>query len=618
MATSPTNDVVDAIHAPVTSVTRRIEICEADGFTPWRPDDDATNFLLDGTISVDGTRDERRNIDLTLDNSSGILKRDPRSGFWYDKIIKVYRGVEYATVSRYSDLILSEHPSLYYRMGENRIVRDLSGWGVHMTRHGFPVAVQPLLRSPDAGKSSRFTDPASYFSTGNLPDSHPAITSPTWTIEAWVRPIGVGGMWGGTIFGRNNIEHRIQVSPSRFFEVMIRDANGDLFIGSAPTPAIPGRVYHVAGRSDGTRIQLFVNGEQVTSLLWSGLPQLSNDSFSIGGSDSGDDQMRGDVSDAAYYTRRLSTHEIKRHYLAGLGRDNSKLTWESQVGEFMIDKIDEARFPSEVKITGRDYTKKCLNAKLPTAMTFDKDTPIETLIRSMATNAGISRFILPRTGITVGDGADFDQGTERWNVMKKIAEASAYELFFNSEGYLVLRKQLDPATSASSLTLQTGAKGNLVDWTKSTTDAEVYNRVICVSEGSDSALPFYGEASNTDMASPTSIQRLGERTWIYKSAFFTSDAQCVSTAQQFLSVKGLESFEVDFSSLVFPWTEAGEIVEFIDPDASPYDPTRFLLTNFSLPMKLGPMTGTAKRVIIVGTPNIGPFEAVTTDVDAGI
>lgn len=614
MPTSPTTEVIDAIHAPVTSVTRRIEICEADGETPWRPDDDVTGTLLDGSISVDSTRDERRNIDMSLDNSSRLLTRDPRGGFWYDKVIKVYRGVEYASASRYAALIQNQQPALYYRMGQNRVVQDLSGWGMHLARRGFPTVVEPLLRSPDALGSSRFTDPESFFATDTLPDNHPAITSNIWTIEAWVRPIGIGGVWGGTIFGRNNMEQRLQVAPDRKLQVLTRDTGGNLVVVSTTWSAVPGQVYHVCGTSDGSFLRLFVNGVLESSAAWSGLHQESTDGFSVGGSDNGNNQMRGDVSDAAYWPRRLSRHEIARHYVAGIGRDNSRLAWESQVGEFMIDKIDEDRFPATVKITGRDYTKKCLNAKLPTAMTFNKDTQIETLVRAMAANAGISKFLLPETGIAVGEGAEFDQGTERWNVMKKITEASAYELFFNSEGYLTLRKQMDPSTSASSLILQTGPAGNLVDWSKSTTDTEVFNRVICVSEGSDSVLPFYGEARNNDPSSPTSIQRLGERTWIYTSAFFTSNKQCEDTAKQFLSVKGLESFDVNFSSLVFPWTEAGEIVEFIDPDAPEYDPTRFLLSSFSIPLKLGPMTGSAKRVIIVSNLTI-PEEVITVDAE---
>lgn len=599
MPTSPAPDVIDAINAPVTSVSRRIEIFEADGYTPWRPDDDISATLLDGTVSVDQTRDERRNIDLTLDNSSGILTRDPRNGFWYDKVIKTYRGVEYSASSRYVDLIQSDTPALYVRLDNNASSMDLSPRGVPMRRFGYPVPVPPLLRSPDAATAVRSVDVSSYMATDDLLDLHPATTATSWTIEAWVRPLGLGASWGGHIFGRNSVDQRIAISSAGVFQALIRDGNNVLYVATSPTPYVSGNVYHVAATSDGATMRLYVNGDLVASKAWSGVNNYNLAGFSSGGDSSGQRLFQGDVSECAFYIRPLSQNELKRHYISGVGRDKARLTWEAQTGEFLIDKIDEARFPSQVKVTGRDYAKRCLLAKLPVTMSFGADTPIEDLVRSMAANAGITKFILPPTGLTVGSGADFDQGTERWNVMKKICEANAYELFFNPEGYLVLRPSLDPSTGPISLTLQTGPKGNLVDWTKSSVDTEVFNRVICVSDGSNSILPYYGEASNTDPGSPTSIKRLGERTWIYTSAFFTSNAQCVATAKQFLAVKGLESFNVDFSSLVFPWTEAGEIVEFIDPVARAYDPTRFLLSSFSLPVKLGPMTGSAKRIIIV-------------------
>lgn len=605
MVASPTGEIVDAIHAPVTSVTRRLAFYEADGVTPWRPDDDATETLLDGSISVDSTRDERRTLDLILDNTSGLFKRNPHDGFWYDKRIKVFRGVEYAARTRYADMILAENPQAYYRGGNSDVIRDLSIWGNHARKVGFPTVVAPLTKSPDTLGSVRFSDTVAYMKSDLLPDGHPAINWTKFTLEAWCRPVGNGGIYGGTIFGRKDFAVRIQVAADRRFQVLVHNTNGDYLVVVDPDFAVAGAVYHVAGTNDGANLKLFVNGELKAQIPMTYSLESGTTGFSIGGNGDSLQAMRGDVQEAVYFNRALSRDEIKRHYLAGLSGGRSRLTWDCQVGEFMIDGINEPRFPSNVKITGRDLTKRCLNPKLPVAMTFDADTPIETLIRAMAANAGITKFILPKTGIAVGEGADFDQGTPRWEVMKKISQTSAYDLFFDAEGFLVMRKQLDPATSTSRLTLQTGAKGNLVDWSKSSVDTEVFNRVICTSESSTDALPFYGEASNTDPTSPTSIKRLGERTWFYQSAFFTSNEQCAATAAQFLSVKGLESFSVDFSSLVFPWTEANEIIEFVDPGAPAYDPTKFLLSSFTIPLKLGPMTGTAKRITIVSSLGLG-------------
>ena len=61
-----------------------------------------------------------------------------------------------------------------------------------------------------------------------------------------------------------------------------------------------------------------------------------------------------------------------------------------------------------------------------------------------------------------------------------------------------------------------------------------------------------------------------------------------------------EEYELNFSSIQIPWLEVGEITEFIDPNAGPTDPIRWLLSSLTLGLGLGPMTGNARRVTIVG------------------
>lgn len=595
----PPQGVLDAVMAPVTSVTRRVEFFESDGETPWGDPEQTSAALMDGTVSVDASRDERRSLDLTLDNSDNAFARDPNRGFWYDKVVKVYRGVQYTSFEEYSSLVLDHSPALYWRMGDPNVERDLSTHGAHGVRMGWPVVTRTLIDSPDSQGSVRFSEDNTYFFVDELSPSHPAVSANAWTMEAWVRPIGAGPAIGAQIFGRYDLEQNIVITPGLNFQAVVVDASAVTTTVTTSWAAVPGRIYHVAAVCDGAYLRLYVDGKLEGQQTFSGLPIQSTKGFAAGGDIGGARQLRGDVDECAYYTRVLSENELRQRYLSGTGRREITHSWDAQIGEFLIDQISEERFPKTSKITGRDYTKKCLQAQLPTAMTFDTDTPLEDLVRSMAANAGITKFILPKTGVTIGNTTDFDQGTERWSVIKKACEASAYEVFFTSDGYLTMRKQLDPVTSPVTLRFETGPRGNLVDWSKSSTDTEIRNRVICVSESNDEALPYYGEASNTNLASPTNITRLGERTFIYTSAFFTSDQQCRETAEAMLKVKALESFDVNFSSLVYPWTEAGEIVEFIDPTAPAYDPTRFLLSSFSVPLGLGTMEANAKRIVIV-------------------
>jgi hypothetical protein len=97
-----TDEVFPAILAAGTRWTRRLEVFEADGETIYID----TNALLDGSVSVDGSRDERRTIECTLDNTDGEFDNFP-GGFWYDKVIKMYRGV-----------LLPDGRSWEYQIGE--------------------------------------------------------------------------------------------------------------------------------------------------------------------------------------------------------------------------------------------------------------------------------------------------------------------------------------------------------------------------------------------------------------------------------------------------------------------------------------------------------------------
>ena len=84
----PPDDVINAVHAGITRVTRRVDIYEADGETLWM----GNAPILGGSVTLDIGRSERRNFSLTLHDEDGNLSPHP-GGLWYDKVIKIYRGV---------------------------------------------------------------------------------------------------------------------------------------------------------------------------------------------------------------------------------------------------------------------------------------------------------------------------------------------------------------------------------------------------------------------------------------------------------------------------------------------------------------------------------------------
>lgn len=384
---APPAAAIAAVLARSTQVTRRLEIYEYDGSTLWSAIGDDSR-LVSGNISIDANRDERRSLDCVLDNSDGLLRHQPEHGLWWDKIIKVWRGVKY--------------------------------WGV---------------------------DP---------------ITS---------------------------------------------------------------------------------------------LPHL--------------------------------------------------YTYEAQLGEFLIDSIDADSFPNQIKITARDLSKKMLNSKLTQSMQFAAGTKVETVIAALASNAGISKFILPITGKNVDKATVFERNAERWKIAKDLAIAAGHDLFFDATGYLILRPFRDPSTTAVEYTFETGSSGNLVKYSKSSNDSKVFNHIVITGDTANnpttgSAGIVFVEAKNTATNSPTRIARIGDRTFPYSSPFFTSNAQAQPVANSWLKLKALEEFNMSFSSLVVPWLDVGGIVRILDPGRTEYEPTRFLLDSLGIPLSLEPMTGLGKRVTIVG------------------
>lgn len=278
--------------------------------------------------------------------------------------------------------------------------------------------------------------------------------------------------------------------------------------------------------------------------------------------------------------------------------------WETQVGEFMIDRISEGRFPHVVKVTGRDYTKKCLNTKLKSSLQFPRDTPIETIISALAANSGIKKMRLPYIGLAYEKDIVFERGANRWEVMTQVADTIGYEVYFTPDGYLTMRPYPDPTYSPVKWVFRGGEPdGTLVEYERSSNDSRIKNKIIVIgatTEVEGYSTTVYAEASNNDPQSPTRIDRIGERTEIIEADYFTSNGQAQAFANSRLAISALEEYEVNFSSLLLPWLEAGDIVDIEDGDDNPYVPTRFLLSNYTLPLGLGTMSGTGRRITLIG------------------
>jgi hypothetical protein len=730
--TIPSLEVIDALEAGVVEITRRVEIYEADATTRWYPEGSAdaeVARLLSGGVSVDYSSDERRKLDLTLDNSDKKLRPNPNGGLWYDKVIKIFRGVVYKAVDVSPPLAIIESEAGALAAAQfsgilsacdlmnNDVLLGQTDPGL-LSNYSWIASYMATLPSVngsllnllfnqgkniitvgtgnDAGEVPHYSG---YVNALNLVPEPKPVTGAYWTtmnpgdatatvgtdvegtpVAKLTRTSAVGtgvAMYGyksnppvaALVAGKTyTLKYSIRTSVNRTVLCGVNygtgastitglDVNHVLVAGVKQTftrsVTIPSGIWEGQQSQFKFLVSTGANGEvyEVSDLLWVegtgvyGISQPTADSPTAGAFTTeaatpvaGGTRPSATVAGAqplAVYPpvpgSTMVTAALMRHTNGALwldihlpnlnGVESRKLlraaiqymrnivpikTWEAQLGEFYIDALSEANFPNEIKITARDATKKMMLSKLSRTSSFAVGTSLKDFVIGQASLSGI-----PTAKMRLNIGSEiltsemsFDKGTSRWDMVKSALESFNYERFFDGQGNFIVRQYLDPTTSPTTISFRTGPEGNLVSFERATNDSRIFNHVIVNATPSDSAsnpLPYFGEAINEDPASPTRVQRLGDRVLPIDADWLSSDDECYFLAQQRLQITSLESYEMSFSSIYYPWLECGEIIEIVDPDAQTFEPVRFLMDSIDYGLGLDPMGATGKRVTFVGS-----------------
>lgn len=558
-----------------TRHTRRIEIYEQDGVTRWERDTEVR--LKGGTVTIGYDRDERRALDLTLSNEDGVLVTAPGE-FWYDKVIKVFRGVLINAPTRQPRIVIVSDntgfsaQSQALRTGLQSV--GLDDITINSTASDYLSELRPfdiIVALGDADKGALLKQayddgkPVFVIRKGAEYFFNQILGTTTWTGTTGAQPPD-----GSTISPRN-------VNDPRTLGWKTFAISTEVGTWKAPASSLS-NIFGVA----------FAPSSATTYAITSGTNGAGGKFVAI----------HYPVSPYQYsdaeFLRFLYTQFLWLNPVTPLEM------WECQVGEFMIDRISQPRFPYEVKITGRDYTKKALLAKFTQATQYDAGLSLESVIGALAVKANINKRLLPITDIVIGRAFFFERGKTIWEAMKEICTAYNYEIFFDATGYLVIRPFRDPTTTTPTIWVRTGSDGVIASYTKSTSDASLFNHVLVSGESSDSdAILVWSERKNTDPNSPTNVDEIGDRYWEFVSEFIETQAQADELADSYLAIHQLEEFQLDFETLMFPWLEVGEILGWVDPDPAPDDPDTFLLSDISIPLELAPMAMTGRRVMIV-------------------
>lgn len=582
MPAAPSRPVIDAFLASISHLEQRVEIYEFDGTTPWKPDI-WDELLVDGTVNVSYDSDERRNLDITLANYDGQINEHP-ANFWYDKVLKVFYGIhvdehpdqpticiveEFGAAGQAVKLKNMLTAAGYTRVRVNTTATtysQVSNFDIYISVSAdYAHNVALLTDAYNAGKSVL---------TFNLT----ATAAQLPTIVGTAAASTVSAPSGHTISAIAGVAHPVQSGWTGF---------------TVPTAATFRRITAVASgatavgnwfdATNGTSSAVIVR-EAAGGARWVHIQHIEFDPAALGDST---DSVRGLVGAAVGW---LDNYEPVGY-------------WETQIGEFVPEQIDtDGQNPELMRVTGKDYTARCLYAKLPTATTYAAGTSIEGLISAQAANAKCYKQMLPPTGKTLPKEITFEADTERWKIIKEFANTAGFEVYFNAQGYLTMRPYQDPLLTPASLVLSTGDEGNLVEKSSTTSGNSLRNWIVVRGESSDSTvLPVWAEAKNEQSTHPARIAKIGPRFDSFTSSLYTTTAQCQEAANNLLRVASLEEFSINFSAILFPWVECGEIVQ-LDPDADDSqlsEPERYLITSLTFPLDMSAMSGTGKRVTLV-------------------
>ena len=561
MPIAPSAEVIQRVQAGFVEIYSRVDIYEADTTTLWYADAP----VIEGSVSVDQARDERRTASLVIANETGLFKSRP-GGFWYDKVFKLYRGIRGHINYLQDDGSLPIYDSDVDTIEDETFFTD--DWETQIGEFfiddidapSFPLTSSVTMR--DGSKKlleSKFAESTEFLSGVS--------------IESVVQAVAFGG--GIPLLKMNlpitgvNIERDFlfdrgterwkaikEVCEAYNHEVFF-DYTGDLTIAPYEDPADPGAspsvfTFEVGGR--GVRNGSFeevnpLNGEpdwwyEVATgapvfEVEDGGQQFSDDRAVLIRTPTGADG--GGVYSASIPVEPGWVFRIAAWSKATVEADGKYIRAMFRVNE------GDAWSASALVVNNGDFTFE-----------YEEDEGEVTV------PAGVSWM---------------DIRLDNWTGTAKTA-------WYDE----VTVERLYPVDDT---------KGNIVTFGKKTSSSRIYNHISVTGESTNS-LPVTAEATNTEPTSPTRIAALGVRTFPFTSAFITNETQAQEVADRLLKIHALESFEVALESIVCPWLEPGQIVTFIDPEAAPTDPVRYLLSNLTIPLKPAAMSANAKRVTIVG------------------
>jgi len=260
------------------------------------------------------------------------------------------------------------------------------------------------------------------------------------------------------------------------------------------------------------------------------------------------------------------------------------------VGTFLIDHADVAveRNMSIVVLTGSDLWKKFGKSVFPLPKTWATGTSINTIITYIADQAGVTRFNLDPLSSRVAADKEtskkfsVEQGDNRGEAIAALCKAYGIDVYFDTLGRLTTQDFRAPGDAAVVYTYDPTDNNNLLTVKSSYTDENLYNSVLVIGTQDKDNIVTY-RVRDTDPTSVTSVDRIGERVFIYETEAIGTTTLAQTTAERLFYQKVLVNEDITLETICNPAYEGNDVIKVREDEFSGLN-KNYRIKAFTVPL----------------------------------
>jgi len=270
------------------------------------------------------------------------------------------------------------------------------------------------------------------------------------------------------------------------------------------------------------------------------------------------------------------------------------------LGVFLITDVDVSADPAgaQVTVVGSDRSLRISRARWTSPYQITTGTATETAIQSLLESRWDDVEVdFVTTGDTVNAAAfGLETDNDPWKDAQKLAEASGDELYFDGDGTARLIPVRDYDEATPDAVYLEDDEAMVLSLSRRLTSDKTYNGVIAQGESSSSSATFRGEAWDEDPDSATyRYGKFGQVPMFYSSPLLTSDDMARKAAESILAKKKGVVESVEWSQIVDPSLDAGDVVQVVNADAKV--DRLMVLDRLTIPLSpAGTMSAVARTV----------------------